>query len=287
MSPDTLGSDDMGLEANLGGRSLMKRIAIFFSLLILVVVVGAVGCSDSTAPADQAGSGEIRLFLVDAPGDFEQVNIVVTGVQVHRAGEDSLAGWFTVSADTDTIDLLDYADGESFVLADSSVTAGAYTQIRLMIGEGCTVVVDGQTHPLIVPSGMQTGLKIVHGFTVIEDGLFEATLDFDAERSVHVTGNDQYMLKPVVRMVDHHDAGAIIGLVDPAASFVMTTAGEDTVICYADDVTGAWRLPMLPAGLYDVTIQPLLDAYLDSVVVGVEVTAGLTTDLGLIELRMP
>lgn len=31
---------------------------------------------------------------------------------------------------------------------------------------------------------------------------------------------------------------------------------------------------MLPAGLYDVTLQPLVDAYLDSVVTGVEVMAG-------------
>ena len=156
-----------------------------------------------------------------------------------------------------------------------------------MIGEGSHVVVDGESHPLDIPSGMQSGLKIIHPFTVIADGLFEATIDFDAQRSVHQTGMGQYKLMPVIRMVENHLAGSIHGIVVPSAAVVMTMVGTDTVQTYPHPATGAFHLPMLPAGLYDVTLQPLVDAYVDSVITDVDVVAGQSTDLGLIELPTP
>ena len=274
----------------------MHRALVFCVFLSILTIAGVIGCSDSTEPENESltqaatqtgGTGLFRLYLVDSPGNYEAVNIVVTSVLVHRADEDSLAGWITVSAETDTVDLLQYADGTAFVLADTALAAGEYTQIRLMIGEGSHVMLGGEAFPLDIPSGTKTGLKIVHEFVVAEDGLFEATLDFDAHRSVHRTGHGVYKLTPVIRMVEDSLAGAIRGTVVPAEAVVMTIAGEDSVVAYPRAETGEFHLSSLPAGLYDVTIQPLGEAYLDSVITGVVVQESKTTDLGLIELRTP
>ncbi|NCQ35548.1 DUF4382 domain-containing protein [bacterium] len=265
----------------------MRNILFTCAFLAASILAGLTGCSDSTAPNAQ-DFGTLRLYLVDAPGDYQAVNIVVTGVEAHFAGADSLSGWYTVAADTDTIDLLQYVDGNIFALADSTLPVGHYTQFRLLLGEGSNVVVDGETFPLFVPSGMQTGVKIGHDFTLGPDGVFEATLDFDATQSVHRTGKGQYMLKPVIRVVassgDTAERGAIVGVVMPSASVVMTMVGADTVRAEPYPESGAYRLAMLPVGTYTVTIMPLLNAYGDSVITGVGVEAGMETDLGLVAL---
>lgn len=258
--------------------------------LSLAMALGVVswlgGCSDATEP-DPATSGSLRLYLVDAPGDYEAVNIVVTGVQAHRAGDDSLSGWFTVAADTDTVDLLQYTDGNVFMLADSVLAAGHYTQLRLMVGQGSHVVVDGESHPLEIPSGMQTGIKLNHPFDLTEGALYEATLDFDADRSIHTTGQGTYMLRPVIRVVVNRTSGSISGRVEPALALaaVSTVAGTDTVVVHADPVTGDFELPLLPAGIFDVAVTPTAGAYQDTVITGVAVTAGQVTDLGVVVLQ--
>jgi hypothetical protein len=278
-------------------RNVMKRsypplpstpaLALAFSLAMTLGVVSWLGgCSDSTDP-DLTASGSLRLYLVDAPGDYEAVNIVVTGIQAHRAGDDSLSGWFTVAADTDTVDLLQYTDGNVFMLADSTLPADHYTQLRLMVGQGSNVVVEGQTYPLGIPSGMQTGIKLNHPFVIAEDALYEATLDFDADRSIHMTGMGTYMLRPVIRVVVNRTSGSIIGRVEPALALaaVSTVAGMDTVVVFADPVTGDFELPLLPAGIFDVAVTPTAGAYQDTVITGVAVIAGQVTDLGAVVLQ--
>ena len=265
----------------------MRNLLHACAILATSIGAGLTGCSDSTAPNTQ-DFGTLRLYLVDAPGDYQAVNIVVTGVEAHFAGADSVSGWYTVAADTDTIDLLQYTDGNIFALADSTLPAGQYTQFRLLLGEGGNVVVDGETFPLIVPSGMQTGVKIGHDFTLGSDGIFEVTLDFDADQSVHRTGQGQYMLRPVIRVIassgDTAERGAIVGVVRPSTSLVMTMVGADTVRTEPEPESGAYRLAMLPVGTYTVTIMSLVNAYGDSVITGVGVEAGLETDLGLVTL---
>lgn len=254
--------------------------------LALAAGLWLAGCSDSTEP-DATATGSLRLYLVDAPGDYEAVNIVVTGISAHRAGEDSLSGWFTVAADTDTVDLLQFTEGNVFVLADSTLPAGHYTQLRLQVGQGSNVVVEGQAYPLEIPSGMQTGIKLNHPFFITEDALYEATLDFDADRSIHMTGQGTYMLRPVIRVVVNRISGGILGKVEPALSLatITTIAGPDTVTVHADPATGDFRFYFLPAGIFDVTVTPTAGAYQDTVITGVVVSAGQDTDLGTIVLQ--
>ena len=256
--------------------------------LTVLPLLGLLGCSKDSGTVNSNGSqGDIRIYMVDTPDHYDAVNIVVTEVSVHIASSDSVSGWTVINATTRTIDLLHLTNGNVDLLGTSRLDVGSYTQIRLKIGTGSNVVVDGQTHPLDIPSGAQTGLKLNHQFEIEADALYELTLDFDVSRSIHVTGNDQYQLRPVIRVIANVVSGSISGVVSPswANALVYTSVGMDTVTTYADVASGGFMLMALPAGVYSVTIYSGLNAYADSTFTGVAVVTQQNTDIGTIVLR--
>src|SRR2546430_3562554 len=191
------------------GRTLASQ----FGLCGLLLAVAISGCSNkSTAP----GFGTISLKMTDAPGDFQEVNLEIIQVSAHlgaeSAGEtDSTSGWQVLRAESMNVDLITLRNGVFTTLALARVPAGHYTQIRLKLGAGSNVVVDGVTHPLTVPSGLQSGYKLVGSFDVPANGLLDLALDFDAARSVVLTGSGKYILKPTVRVLPVNTAGSITG----------------------------------------------------------------------------
>jgi len=267
----------------------MKKIfGLLMVALLTVGIVSLVGCSDSTEP-QASGPGYIKVSMIDAPGDFDEVNVEVIRVEVHRGDEGTTedSGWHTIDIDTTYVDLLTLTDGNSAVLADSTLPSGYYTQIRLILGDGNTVVVDGQSHDLEVPSSANTGLKLNHPFTLDAGATYEVTLDFDADQSVHMTGNGRYMMKPVIRIMVNQTSGSLRGVVEPvdARAMVWTTAGDDTITAYADTLSGMFRFVMLPAGDFDLNISATAGTYRDSVLFDIPVTAGQMTDIGTVTLE--
>ena len=239
-------------------------------------------CSDSTSP--ETGQGQVKITMVDAPAGYDEVNIVVTRVEVHNSN----GGWIVINNTTATYDLLLLRNGASVVLGDHPLDAGHYTQIRLIIGTGSNVVVDGVTYPLEIPSGEQTGVKLNHAF-VIEDGLlYELLLDFDAERSIVVTGNGQYKLKPVIRVTPVVISGTISGKINPisAAGFVYAISGTDTALTIAEPITGSFMLMALLQQTYRVEVFSADPAYKDTTITNVIVVAQQNTNLGTINLSI-
>jgi len=255
-------------------------------LVAALVIVGFTGCSDDNGTGSPS-QGEIKMYMVDTPGDYDEVNVVVTEVSVHITSNDTVSGWTVISDSVRTINLLHLTNGNYDILGTSRLDAGTYSQIRLKIGTGSNVVVNGMTHSLEIPSGSQSGLKLNHQFEIEENALYELTLDFDASRSIHLTGNDRYMMRPVIRVIANVVSGSISGVVSPVVALaqVSTTFGLDTVSTYSDVTTGAFRLMVLPAGSYSVMIHSSVGFYADSTITGVTVTARQNTNIGTIVLR--
>lgn len=90
---------------------------------------------------------------------------------------------------------------------------------------------DGSEHELRVPSGSESGLKLIRGFTVASGGATNFTVDFDLRKSVVGPKSDGYHLKPVLRLVDNLEVGTISGTVAPE---LVTANG-----CTGDPNTGA------------------------------------------------
>lgn len=260
-------------------------------LSVLSIIIGffiLVSCSDQSTnvePVDQ--NGRLKMYIVDSPSALDSVIICVTRVEVHKSGSDSTSGWFVINDSTRYFDLLLLTNGASAVLGDTSLSPGQYTQIRLFIGEGSYVIDQGIKHDLEVPSGSQSGLKLIHQFTIESGKLYELLLDFNVDKSIVITGNGRYKLKPTIRVMPIVISGSISGQVLPldAQPTIWIFYGTDTVTTYTD-LQGFFKLMALPAGLYDVNIIPADTLiYRDTTITDIQVIANQDTDIGTITLE--
>jgi hypothetical protein len=131
--------------------------------------------------------------------DLDEIIVEVDRVTAHAAG-----GWVTVSETPVIVDILRL--GESAVaLGFDDLPAGRINQIRLHVIEGSApyvTLLDGSTVPLKVPSGMQSGIKILGPFDVEACAVTTINLDLDRKRSIHVHPRgheDLWILRPVIR----------------------------------------------------------------------------------------
>ena len=142
---------------------------------------------------------------------------------------------------------------------------------------------DGTPQNLTIPSGAQTGIKLVGGFTIDPDVITEIAVDFDVARSLHESppGSGDYILRPTIRLVQTTLSGTISGTVTPhrdrcrALRAGYPATGDTAATTLADPATGAYVLPALLAGTYDVRAEAV--GYEDSTRTGIPVTAGADT----------
>jgi hypothetical protein len=185
-----------------------------------------------------ADTGTMSLHLTDAPVDSaSKVVVEFTGVELHPDGASTQRFDFD---EPRQIDLLALTGGESTLLLDEvTLPAGRYGQLRLIVNadkeasDSYIELTDGSVHPLFIPSGNQSGLKLNKGFVVPADGHASFTIDFDLRKSVtKPNGLDgAYILRPTLRLVDDAHIGAIAGSV--AAEIVTTDGCSPAVYIYA------------------------------------------------------
>jgi hypothetical protein len=223
--------------------------------LVSMAILAACGGGSNDGPADQYG--RINLGVTDAPVDgAEHVVVEFTGVEL-KALNDADPDVFDFTTPR-RIDLLALEGGGSeILLRDEVLPAGNYEWIRLKVNAGRTAsdsyvdLKDGSRHALFIPSGNQSGLKLIRGFTIGAGSTTNFTIDFDLRRSViRPPGqNGDFVLKPVLRIVDNLQVGTLAGVVAPAliastctpAIYVFTGAA-----IAPDDVGGALE-PFLTA----------------------------------------
>jgi hypothetical protein len=201
---------------------------------------------------------------------------------------DNDGNWIIIKLDEEIqYDLLKLQD-TSEIIAIAELGVGFYTQIRLKIVEGIdkTFVKIGDTiYPLEVPSGAQSGLKLTHPFEIVEDGTTIFYLDFDAEKSVVETGNEQYKLKPTIKILSQGVKGIVVDSdEDPIAGATVSASDDDvdTESCSTGDY-GTFELP-LAEGIY--TVEITAESYNTETIESVEVTKGEWVNLGSIQLEL-
>jgi len=208
------------------GRQPWRVLAAVLAATVLTACGGGGGSSGGS-------TGTISVQLADStlPG-FAAIYVTVDEVQVHP---NSGNAWKQVLAPRRTVNLLDLVNGVREDLGVAELASGHYTQMRLLLGkapdDGLNLL--GRPHPyanyfidaldnaveLKVPSGLQSGIKIVRGFDIGAGETTELLLDFDASRSVVMAGSSgQCLLKPVIRMYGTAEGVVVKGTVADAAS---------------------------------------------------------------------
>jgi hypothetical protein len=150
---------------------------------------------DQTAEIDSITSLNIRL--TDAPIDLDEVNIDLQQVIIKGS-----EGTQEIPLETNAgiYNLLDLQNGIDALIANAEIQLGQLTEVRLLLGANNTVVVDGESFELKIPSGSQSGLKIKLCLDLTDMPQYDLILDFDAAESVHITGNGKYIMKPVIKI---------------------------------------------------------------------------------------
>ena len=179
------------------------------------------GGGNTPAPSPSpAGTGRLTVKITDTPfSDAKAVLVTFTHVSVHRTG----GSWETLafqSGGTLTCDLKQLQNLSQDVLAAAGgLTAGTYTQIRLVVDRAAIYFENaagtGPCAPSITePLGKMATLKIPSGevklnrnFTIADGGTTTILLDFDGDKSIKQTakgkGSDPgtYQMNPVLRVV--------------------------------------------------------------------------------------
>lgn len=195
-------------------HTLIKGVGI----TALAAAIAACGGSGSDS-SDGEATGTASFGVTDAPTvQFSEVIITFTGLSVKPADGEALVFTFD---EPKTLDLLTLQGGnQAPLLEDEELPAGDYEWIRLALDVDNSYVSEegGGRKTLFIPSGAQTGLKLVSGFGIAQGGDHNFTVDFDVRKSIvdPQGGQADYYLKPALRLIDNLEVGSISGQVDYA-----------------------------------------------------------------------
>jgi hypothetical protein len=263
-------------------------LGLFISLSLVILMASCSSNGNSSAP------GTLGVSLTDKPTSvFSAVNVTVTKVRVHQSANASEndPGWTDIAVDpARKINLLNLANGVLEDLGQTSLAAGHYTQLRLVLQMNTdttppanSVVLSGTSDEisLITPSAVQSGIKLIHEFDVAAGQRIDLVIDFDAWKSIVELGNGGYLLRPVIKIVPKPLTG-IDGFVDISllnsnvmvSSQVSGTVKGSTI---PNAQTGEFFIALPDPGNYDLVITA--DGHATAVVAGVPVPTATSTAL--------
>lgn len=225
----------------------IKPVFTFISIIAFSMLLTACG-SDSSG----SGSGSLSLNVTDAPVD-SAAKVVVTFSGVSIKPENASAydiDFVDINGNpmVKSIDLLAQQGVNSEpLLVDHTMDAGHYNWMRLKViasqlsTDSYIELDDGSQHPLYVPSGDETGLKLNQGFDITDGGAVTYTIDFDLRKSVlSPNKNSQaYKLKPTLRIVSNDNVGHISGFVGSVSlgDVSCTDTGYAVYVFAGDNIT--------------------------------------------------
>jgi hypothetical protein len=247
----------------------MKKIKFYVSSFFMVTMISLLftNCSNN----DSSQTSRVAIRMVDAPGDYDEVNVEVLDVLIKDDSNTDDQGWISIGdvlqvGEGKIYNLLDLTGGVNILLADNLVPSGELGQIRLLLGDENSIVLKGSTNaiPLKTPSAQQSGLKLKVNQTLEAGKSYEFLLDFDVKNSVVKAGNSgNYNLHPVIRVSTKENTGGIKGVVISPSSFpadfvvlVSIPVEGGTISTFINLETGAFVLSGVPAGKYTVTLDP-------------------------------
>jgi hypothetical protein len=208
-------------------------------LMLSIFFLSACGGGDSGSSSSEP-TGTLSLSMIDASDEtYKAVYVTIKEVQVcYETGfaegeENATCEWKNIVTLNKTYNLLTLVNGVTAALGEAKLEVGTYNQMRLILGDDADdslniqdkhhpfpqylVAMDDQVHEMKVPSGYQSGIKLVSPFEIEDSERTELILDFDVTRSIHLAGtigkNGKYILKPTIKVIDTYNRAVVSGRV--------------------------------------------------------------------------
>lgn len=269
----------------------MKKLNYVFIAVIVLSLSLFQSCNDDTEDT----TARVQLKLIDAPGDYLEVNVEIVDIQYNTSDD---AGWTQFTPEDGypiNVDLTELIAGNSLLLTDEIIPAGMLHQIRLVLSDNNTLKIEGEEEliPLRTPSAMQSGLKLNLNEELEPGFSYTFVLDWIVQESIVKAGNSgNYNLKPVIRVNTEVNSGAIRGTVvesveDALVPIENVTVGVFTLddVLVTDTLTdenGVLMLQGLEGGTYKIKISH--EGYEDYESDEIVVQVGEVEDIGTIEM---
>ncbi|MBN4085161.1 DUF4382 domain-containing protein [Flavobacteriaceae bacterium AH-315-B10] len=273
--------------------NLRKLTTLVFIGVAIVSLAFIQSCSNNGSTDNTA---RVQLKLVDAPGDYLEVNIEIIDIQYNSS--DSEDGWMSFTSESGypiNVDLTELIAGNSLLLTDQIIPSGMLKQIRLVLSDNNTLKIEGEDGliQLDTPSAQQSGLKLNLNAELESGFTYTFILDWNVQESVVQAGNSgMYNLKPVIKVTAEVNSGSISGKVIEIIEEVETAIENVTVMAYTTndvlvtnsltDIDGNFLIQGLEVGSYIIKIAR--DGYQDYESSEIVVTVGNVVDAGTIEL---
>lgn len=218
-----------------------------FGLSVIVLTLTACGGGGGDPAPVEDATGVINIALTDATVDeVDVVNVRFTGLTLKPQMGGEIVYVFDAPKD---IDLLTLRGGVTAqLLPDSRVPVGAYNWVRLAVDaefdnvfDSYAMLTDGTQVELRVPSGSQSGLKLVSGFTITQDQSTNIVIDWDLRKALSdPQGQPGLHLRPALRVTDMAAFGTLNGTVAEAL-----VEGDE---CTNDPIAGTGSAVYIYAG---------------------------------------
>jgi len=181
------------------------KTKVLLGIGLLVVTYLAFGCHDQGL--DASAMGQIETMVTSTPvsdspfGSLTQQVLAGAEVTVTRVFLMPVSGFSSEeievfsSSTGKTVDLLNLQGGLQSELAQMTIPAGRYDQVRVVVSSATVTLADGFTFPdgsttaiLTTPSGEQSGIKVLlrNDLDVPEGALTTLVLDFNVAQNFHV-----------------------------------------------------------------------------------------------------
>ena len=164
-----------------------------FIIVSSLIFFGACGDDDTSA----VDTGIIVIGVTDKPDEnISAINVTTRLIEGNIGATENESGWKTLLDTKKTFNLIEIAGIEK-TLGETKIPVAMYNQIRMHV-DSVVVTINGKDIEAKVPSGI---IKLVKPFEIKADEKTVVTFDFDAEQSVVVTGADDIIFKPVVKLL--------------------------------------------------------------------------------------
>jgi hypothetical protein len=258
---------------------MKKQWLVIWGFIMLATLI-FVGCSKTE---NNSKTTSVALYLTDGPADYDALLLDIQKVEIHTEP----GGWQSFPLmHAGIYDLLQLNNGIDTLLCHADLPVATISQIRLILGNNNTIVVNGVNHPLQTPSAQQSGLKINVHQTLEPSLVYKMWLDFDAGKSVVEKGNGDYLLKPVIRGYTELTNGIISGTTLPiiAQPVVYAIQNNDTIATAIPMPNGYFKFCGLVAGNYTVAIVPSVPHFSTLILQNVTVSFGEANNLGTLTI---
>lgn len=173
------------------------------SVFTLAVIVCLAGC--------QKGKVTGVLVMNATSEQAPMAGIWLTFAEIAVGDGDN---WVAVNEQEQSVNLLDQEEGPYKFLAESTLAAGLYNQIRLRFSEEKDknfVLIEGEKYPLSLPESLYNEIILSFDFEIIPRQMTEIFIDFNTENTLVENDDRAFTLQPTLSVVTDLHSGSITG----------------------------------------------------------------------------